>query len=73
VGKLIGVIASILVGLALATGVTFAVSSASAPDKGINFEDPGAPNNAVSGAGIGGSSGRGDVVTDNGVNYGTNP
>lgn len=45
-GKLVGAIASVLVGLALATGVAVAVSSASAPDKGVNLEDPAAPNGA---------------------------
>lgn len=62
-GKLVGVVASVLVGLALATGVTLAVSSASAPDKGINLDEPAAPNNAVNSGGSGGNS----------VNYGSNP
>lgn len=57
--KLIGAIASVLVGLALATGVAMAVTSTSAPDKGVNLDDPGAPNNS----GGGGSS--------DAVNYGT--
>lgn len=45
VGKLIGVIASVLVGLALATGITFAVTNSSAPDKGVNLENAPNPNN----------------------------
>lgn len=61
-GKLIGVIAAVLVGVVAATGVTFAVSTASAPDKSVNLEDPAAPNN-----GSGGSSGSGSV------NYGSTP
>jgi hypothetical protein len=60
VGKLVGAIASVLVGLALATGVAVAVSSASAPDKGVNLEDPAAPNNSVGGA------------SGDSVNYGSN-
>jgi hypothetical protein len=44
VSKLVGVIASVLVGLALASGVTFAVSSAGAPDKDVNLENPATPN-----------------------------
>lgn len=44
-GKLIGVIAAVLVGLGLATGVTFAVTNASAPDKGVNLEEAPSPNN----------------------------
>ncbi|HWM06637.1 MAG TPA: hypothetical protein VNP92_30220 [Actinophytocola sp.] len=48
-GKLVGAIAAVLVGLALATGVAVAVSSASAPDKGVNLEDPAVPNNSVGG------------------------
>ncbi|HEV2781644.1 MAG TPA: DUF2613 family protein [Actinophytocola sp.] len=36
---IVGVIAAVLAGLALATGVTVAVSLSSAPDKGINFDD----------------------------------
>jgi hypothetical protein len=60
VGKLIGVVAAVLVGAAAATGVTFAVSTASAPDKSVNLENPAAPNNMS-----GGSSGS--------VNYGSTP
>lgn len=44
-GKLVGAIAAVLVGLALATGVAVAVASASAPDKGVNLDDPASPNN----------------------------
>jgi hypothetical protein len=51
VGKLIGVIASVLVGVALATGVNFAVSNTSAPDKDVNLENPATPNNMGSGSG----------------------
>lgn len=58
-GKLVGAIASVLVGLALATGVAVAVSSASAPDKGVNLEDPAAPNG---GAG---------TLSGDSVNYGS--
>jgi hypothetical protein len=60
VSKLIGVIASVLVGLALATGVTVAVSNASAPDKSVDLDNPASPNN-MSGNGSGS------------VNYGTTP
>ncbi|WP_154814451.1 hypothetical protein [Actinophytocola xinjiangensis] len=42
---MVGAIASVLVGLALATGVAVAVSSASAPDKNIDLNDPATPNN----------------------------
>jgi hypothetical protein len=59
VGKLVGAIASVLVGLALATGVAVAVSSASAPDKGVNLEDPAAPNGAA------------DTKSGGSVNYGS--
>lgn len=59
-GKLVGVIASVLVGVALATGVNFAVSTASAPDKDVNLENPASPNNM---SGSGGSA----------VNYGSAP
>lgn len=59
-GKLVGAIASVLVGLALATGVAVAVASASAPDKSVNLNDPSSPNN------FGGRSG-------DSVNYGSNP
>jgi hypothetical protein len=48
VGKLIGVIATVLVGIAAATGVTFAVENASAPDKSVNLENPASPNNMQS-------------------------
>lgn len=58
-GKMVGAIASVLVGLALATGVAVAVSSASAPDKGVNLNDPATPNNFGAGT--------------NTVNYGSTP
>jgi hypothetical protein len=45
VGKLIGVIAAVLIGAAAATGVTFAVSNASSPDKSVNLDNPDSPNN----------------------------
>lgn len=35
---IIGVVSSVLIGLALATGVTVAVSLSSAPDKSVNFD-----------------------------------
>jgi len=63
VGKLIGVIATILVAIGAATGVTVAVQTASAPDKSVNLENPDAPNNMSNG---GGASSSGSV------NYGTN-
>ncbi|HEX6360049.1 hypothetical protein [Actinophytocola sp.] len=50
-GKLVGVIASVLVGIVLATGVNFAVSNTSAPDNDVNLENPAAPNNMGSGSG----------------------
>jgi hypothetical protein len=59
VGKLIGVIATVLVAIAAATGVNFAVSNASAPDKSVNLENPGTPNGANGGS--------------DSVNYGTAP
>lgn len=43
-GKVVGVIASVLVGLALATGVTVAVANTAAPDKDVNLEEPATPN-----------------------------
>jgi hypothetical protein len=63
VGKLIGVIATILVAIGAATGVTVAVETASSPDKSVNLENPAEPNNMSS---SGGSSSSGSV------NYGTN-
>jgi hypothetical protein len=51
VGKLVGVIASVLAGLALASGVTYAVSNAAAPDKDVELENPATPNGATSGGG----------------------
>jgi hypothetical protein len=60
VGKLIGVIATVLVAVAAATGVTFAVNNAAAPDKTVNLENPASPNNMR-------SSGSGAV------NYGSTP
>lgn len=59
-GKLVGAITSVVVGLALATGVAVAVSSAAAPDKGINLEDPAVPNNSVG------------TLSGDSVRYGTN-
>jgi hypothetical protein len=44
VRTLIGAILAILAGLAVATGVTVAVSSTSAPDKNINFDDAHQPD-----------------------------
>jgi hypothetical protein len=63
VGKLIGVIATILVAIGAATGVTVAVDNASSPDKSVNLQNPDAPNNGSSGGGGSSSSGS--------VNYGT--
>lgn len=60
-GKLVGAVAAVLVGLALATGVAVAVSSTAAPDKGLNLDDPAVPNNSVG------------TLSGGGVNYGTNP
>lgn len=62
--KLVGVIASILVGLALATGVTVAVAKTSAPDKGVDLESPALANNMSSD----GDSDEGGIV-----NYGSRP
>lgn len=42
--KVVGVIASVLVGLVLASGVTWAISDAAAPDKDVNLENPATPN-----------------------------
>ena len=58
-GKLIGVIATVLVAVAAATSVTFAVNNAAAPDKSVNLENPDSPNNMSSGGGA--------------VNYGSTP
>ncbi len=58
-GKLVGVIASVLVGVVLATGVNFAVTTTSAPDKDVNLENPAVPNNMGTGRGA--------------VNYGSTP
>lgn len=66
-GKLVGVIASVLVGLALATGVTFAVSNASAPDKGVNLDEAPDPNNMSN---SGSTDTRGG---DGNVSYGSTP
>jgi hypothetical protein len=41
---IVGVVAAILSGLALATGVTVAVSLTSAPDRGINLDQVQKPN-----------------------------
>lgn len=41
---IVGVVAAVLSGLALATGVAVAVSLSSAPDRGINFEDVQTPD-----------------------------
>jgi hypothetical protein len=60
VGKLIGVIATMLVAVAAATGVTYAVNRAAAPDKTVNLENPASPNNM---------SGSGAAA----VQYGSNP
>jgi type 1 fimbria pilin len=59
VGKLIGVVATIVVAIAAATGVGFAVSNASSQDKSVNLENPDPPNGMNSGSGE--------------VNYGTTP
>ncbi len=60
--KLVGVIASVLVGLALATGVTVAVAKTSAPDKSVDLQDPALANNMSSDSDEGGI-----------VNYGSRP
>lgn len=44
-GKLVGLVVTVLVAVAAATGVTFAVSNAAAPDKSVNLDNPAAPNN----------------------------
>lgn len=41
---IIGVAVAVLAGLALATGVTVAVSASSAPDKSVNFDDVHTPD-----------------------------
>jgi hypothetical protein len=46
VGKLVGVIASVLIGLALAAGGAFAVTSVGAPDKDVELDNPATPNGA---------------------------
>jgi hypothetical protein len=47
VAKLVGVIVSVLVGLALASGVTYAVANGAAPDKDVELENPATPNGAT--------------------------
>ncbi len=59
-GKLVGVIASVLVGLALAAGATVVVTNTAAPDKDVNLEEPATPNGAS-------PSGGGSAI----VNYGS--
>ncbi|MBA0128085.1 hypothetical protein H0B56_21275 [Haloechinothrix sp. YIM 98757] len=39
-GKLVGVIASVLTGLLLATGVGFGLSAVSGPDEAVDFSNP---------------------------------
>lgn len=56
-GKIVGVIAAAVIGLALAAGATVTLASTQSPDKNVNFENPDAPNNANGVAGA--------------VNYGT--
>jgi len=60
VGKLVGVIASVLIGVALAAGGAFAVTSVGAPDKDVELENPDTPN-----------GGKPDGATAAVVNYGS--
>ncbi|HVK22531.1 MAG TPA: hypothetical protein VM677_14325 [Actinokineospora sp.] len=39
------VVVAVLVGLGLATGVTYGVMASSTPDKNVNFKDVAKPNN----------------------------
>lgn len=41
-------IVAVVVGLGLATGVTYGVVAASSPDRGVNFDEAGNPNNSNS-------------------------
>ena len=58
-GKLIGVIATLLVAISAAAGVGFTVTSAGSQDKDVNLDHPNTPN------GMNGGS--------DSVNYGTAP
>jgi hypothetical protein len=49
VGKLIGVIATLLVACSAAVGVGFAVTNAGSQDKDVNLENPAPPNGMNSG------------------------
>lgn len=63
-GKLVGVIATVLVAIVAATSATYAVVTTADVDSSVNLDNPAAPNNMVSdGDGSGRSS----------VSYGTNP
>jgi hypothetical protein len=44
VGEIVGAIAAILAGIALASGVAFTLTEVSAPDRGINFQQVGDPD-----------------------------
>jgi hypothetical protein len=59
VGKLIGVIATLVVALSAAAGVGFTMTNASSQDKGVNLDHPDPPNGMNSGSDT--------------VNYGTAP
>lgn len=58
-GKLIGVIATLVVALSAAAGVGFTMTNASSQDKSVNLDHPDPPN---------GANGSSDTV-----NYGTAP
>lgn len=47
--KLIGAVAAVVVGLALATGVSFAVTSAANPDKSVDVQHAKIPDNVTYG------------------------
>jgi hypothetical protein len=44
VGKVVGVIATVLVAIAAATGVNAVFANVAAPDKDVNLENPDNPN-----------------------------
>lgn len=44
-GKVVGVVAAILVGLAAAVGASVTVTSVSSPDRKVDFQNPADPNN----------------------------
>jgi hypothetical protein len=46
VGKLVGILVAVVAGLALATGVTFTVTSVAGPDSSVDLQTPPPANGA---------------------------